>query len=509
MTLPQLDRLRLRGIQILVTGSLAATALLTLVAVLLAPERLTATLLVGAVSNALPVMAMLRRRQDAATRMVVGSLAASQPALLVYVLTGHAWQMDAHMYFFVALAALTILCDWRPIALASGLIALHHIVLQMAVPQWVFEGGGDLGRVVFHAVAVLLQLAVLSYLTVHLRELIVEQAKARLESEELARAAQSGRDAAEAAMVAMRAAETRAAEERTRREAAERDAAERRRSDMLALAAGFQSSVAQVVQSVGTAAGEFERSAQALNAVAHSASEALVDAADTAASSSRSAEGVATEVRALSASISAIADRVDEQAKLSGDARGLSACSEATVRTLAGRADAITGFTDSIQEIAARTNLLALNATIEAARAGEVGRGFAVVAHEVKQLAGQASSATEEIRTLAGTVQGGAAQANESLVEIATAVGALAEAADSIRAAIDGQRTTAERIDATAQDTARNALGIADRVAAAVRSAQETEQLSERVSLAASALSKTARTLEQATAEFVQRIEAA
>ncbi|MEK3732169.1 MULTISPECIES: methyl-accepting chemotaxis protein [Paenibacillus] len=53
-----------------------------------------------------------------------------------------------------------------------------------------------------------------------------------------------------------------------------------------------------------------------------------------------------------------------------------------------------------ITEITSRIRLLSLNASIEAARAGEHGRGFAVVAEEVKKLAGQSESSTDQIAQL-------------------------------------------------------------------------------------------------------------
>jgi len=79
--------------------------------------------------------------------------------------------------------------------------------------------------------------------------------------------------------------------------------------------------------------------------------------------------------------------------------------SYATVLELNENMDAVNSFLTSIAQISEQTNLLALNAAIEAARAGESGKGFAVVAEEVRKLAEQSATTTEQISEIIINIQ--------------------------------------------------------------------------------------------------------
>ncbi|NYZ17755.1 methyl-accepting chemotaxis protein [Azospirillum sp. RWY-5-1] len=73
----------------------------------------------------------------------------------------------------------------------------------------------------------------------------------------------------------------------------------------------------------------------------------------------------------------------------------------AAVREIAVTSARINSITQSIGDLATRSNILSLNAAIEAARAGEHGRGFSVVAEEVGNLAQQTADLAREIALLA------------------------------------------------------------------------------------------------------------
>ncbi|MDR6952636.1 signal transduction histidine kinase/DNA-binding response OmpR family regulator [Ancylobacter sp. 3268] len=99
------------------------------------------------------------------TRYVSAVALMGMPSLFVFLLAGHGWQMDLHMYFFASLALMIGWCDWRSILMAATAVAIHHLTLNFVFSAAVFPAGQDLSRVWLHAGIVAFQTAILVWIS--------------------------------------------------------------------------------------------------------------------------------------------------------------------------------------------------------------------------------------------------------------------------------------------------------------------------------------------------------
>lgn len=128
---------------------------------------------------------------------------------------------------------------------------------------------------------------------------------------------------------------------------------------------------------------------------------------------------------------------------------------------------------EMITDVAAQTKLLSLNATIEAARAGELGKGFAVVAGEVKNLAAETETATDQISARVEAISEHSSRVRETIDGIQSAVVGLVEVQDAISGSIEGQQQTVREIENRALRN-REATGqVVDATGDAMRTARE------------------------------------
>jgi methyl-accepting chemotaxis protein len=171
-------------------------------------------------------------------------------------------------------------------------------------------------------------------------------------------------------------------------------------------------------------------------------------------------ESVAAGAEELNASVKEIAQSMVRSRDTADTAVRRVAAANETTQKLGAAAEAMGGIVTLIQSITDQINLLALNATIESARAGEAGKGFAVVAQEVKNLAGQAKGATEQITKEIGGVRTVSAEVADELEGINQAIHQVQEYVASTSAAVEEQSAVAGEMSAQMQRAATEAAAI-------------------------------------------------
>jgi len=197
--------------------------------------------------------------------------------------------------------------------------------------------------------------------------------------------------------------------------------------------------------------------------------------ASAAGAVSSNTRALAEAAAQLQSAITEIASNASQASEIAGEAVSTVETATATIDELKESSTGIGEILKVITAIAEQTNLLALNATIEAARAGEAGKGFAVVAHEVKELAQQTATATDDIAQRVTAIQGSSARASSSVVSARQVIVRINELQASIAAAVEEQTATTAEMHRNVNATATTSADIAANVDAIAEAAQSSK----------------------------------
>ena len=218
----------------------------------------------------------------------------------------------------------------------------------------------------------------------------------------------------------------------------------------------------------------------------------------------RITETVAAAAEELAASMDEVRRQVTETTEMTRAAVAEANQADHTIVGLIGAAEKVGSIIELIKDIAGKTNLLALNATIEAARAGDAGRGFAVVAGEVKSLASQTASASDDITAQIAEMRTITRSSADAIQGVGTVIRRIEAIACAVNQGIDQQRNATREISSNIQENARGAREVTMRITDVSKAARTTHTLAETVRASSVELSGSVRDLKSALTRIVR-----
>jgi methyl-accepting chemotaxis protein len=275
------------------------------------------------------------------------------------------------------------------------------------------------------------------------------------------------------------------------------------------LVKGFETKAEQLVGLLVKSSVELEGTAGSMSSTAGQTNQQAANVASAAQEAGVGVQTVATAAEELSSSIAEIARQVAHSTAITGKAVEDARRTDGIVRALADSAQKIGDVVDLISNIASQTNLLALNATIEAARAGESGRGFAVVATEVKALAQQTATATDDIGNQVKQIQNATHEAVEAIRAISATIDEVNGITAAIGAAVEEQGAATAEIARNVQQTATSTEQVTRNIAGVSQAANETGSAATHVLDAAGQVSRQSESILDEVNRFITGVRAA
>jgi methyl-accepting chemotaxis protein len=445
---------------------LAAVVLSAIVAVVLGQVYYEPTLaIIGALLFAgIGGLVYMSARGTLTSRLVLASMQVALVALHIQLAKG---ELEFHFGVFVTLALLLVYLDWRPIVLAAGLFAVHHVLfdrLQAAGFGFYCTTEANFWRVMLHAAYVVVQTSLEVVLAVAMGRTAREGAEL---SALVASVDQPDGIALDVTAV---------------------DVHEKRAQALKSALARMQSVVASVQQSshqIEVASSEIATGNNDLSARTEQSASSLEETAASMEEMTGTLRQSADAARQASQMAVANAEVAARGGQVVGEV-------VSTMEEINHSSKKIADIIGVIDGIAFQTNILALNAAVEAARAGEQGRGFAVVAGEVRNLAQRSAEAAKEIKSLIGAsverVEAGTrlvGEAGSTIGEVVANAQRVADIIGEITAATSEQSTGVGQINTAInhldQMTQQNAALVEQSSAAAESLRVQAQQLAQAI----------------------------